>query len=58
VSANQCASALDCTVIIRTKRPIPQPIELHIKPAITSVKSTNRTSLPFNFVTKEKSYLQ
>jgi hypothetical protein len=54
VSANQCASELDCKVILRTKRPIPQPIELHIKPAITSVKSTNRTSLPFNFVTKEK----
>lgn len=54
VSANQCASGLDCEVILRTKRPIPQPIELHTKPAITSVKSTNRLSLPFNFVTKEK----
>tara|TARA_R110000782_G_scaffold85329_1_gene165944 strand:+ start:989 stop:1672 length:684 start_codon:yes stop_codon:yes gene_type:complete len=54
VSANQCASALDCGVILRTKRPIPQPIELHTKSAITSVKSTNRISLPFNFVTKEK----
>lgn len=54
VTANQCGLDIECETILRTKRPIPQPIELHTKPAITSVKSTNRISIPFTFTTKEK----
>lgn len=54
ITANQCGLDIECETILRTKRPIPQPIELHTKPAITSVKSTNRISIPFTFTTKEK----
>ncbi len=54
VSANQCGLDLECDTILRTKRPIPQPIELHVKTAITNVRATNRISVPFNFTTKEK----
>ena len=54
VTANQCGLDIECETILRTKRSIPQPIELHTKPAITSVKSTNRISVPFSFTTKER----
>ena len=54
VSVNECGLDLDCATIVRTKKPIPQPLELHIKSAITSVKPTERISIPFNFVTKQK----
>lgn len=54
VSINECGLDFDCETILRTKRPIPQPLELHIKSAITSVKSTVRIGIPFNFVTKQK----
>jgi len=54
VSANQCDLTLECDTILRTKRPIPQPIELHVKTAITNVRPTNRIAIPFNFTTKEK----
>jgi len=54
VSVNECGLDLSCETILRTKKPIPQPLELHIKSAITSVKPTERISIPFNFVTKQK----
>jgi len=54
VSVNECGLDLDCDTIVRTKRPIPQPLELHIKSAITSVKPTDRKGIAFNFVTKQK----
>jgi hypothetical protein len=54
VSINQCGLDIECDKILRTKRPIPNPLELHTKVAITVVKPTNRIALPFNFVSKEK----
>lgn len=54
VKASECNIDYDCETILRTKRPIPKPIELHIKSAITSVKSTKRIGVPFNFTTKAK----
>ena len=54
VSINQCNIDFDCETIVRTKDPIPKPLELHIKSALTSVRSTNRISVPFSFVTKER----
>ena len=54
IPINQCNIDLDCETIIRTKQPIPKPLELHIKSALTSVRSTNRISVPFSFVTKER----
>lgn len=54
VDINQCNVDYDCGTIMRTKRPIPKPLELHLKSALTSVRPTNRISIPFNFVSKEK----
>lgn len=54
ISINDCNVDLDCNTIVRTKRPLPTLIESSIKPAITSVKPTNRLSIPFSFVTKER----
>jgi hypothetical protein len=54
VSINECDIDYNCETILRTKKPIPQPLELHIKSAITSVKSTKRIGIPFNFTTKAK----
>ena len=54
VNVNECGLDLDCTTIMRTKKPIPKPLELHLKSAITSVKSTNRIDIPFNFVNKQR----
>ena len=54
VPTNQCNIDYECEFIIRTVRTIPQPLELHIKSGITSVRPTNRIATPFNFVTKEK----
>ena len=54
VSASQCNLDIECDTILRTKQKVPKPLELHTKTAITNVRSTNRISVPFNFVTKEK----
>lgn len=54
VPNNECNINYDCGTILRTKKKVPTPIELHIKSAITAVKPTTRLSVPFNFVTKQK----
>jgi hypothetical protein len=54
VSISQCNLDIDCTTIMRTKQPLPKPLELHLKSAITTVKSSNKLDVPFNFITKEK----
>lgn len=54
VSPDECDLDESCGSILRTKRKIPKPIDLHIKPAITKVKSTIRLNLPFNFTTKDR----
>lgn len=54
VSADECGMNLTCDKIIRTKKPLPRPIELHLKPAITKIRPTNRLAVPFNFISREK----
>ncbi len=54
VDMTECSVDYSCGKILRSKQPIPTPIELHSKVAITSVKPTQRISLPFNFITKDK----
>lgn len=54
VSANECSVSFDCDKILRSTVPIPKPIDLHTKVALTQVKPTNLISLPFNFITKER----
>lgn len=57
VSINECNLDYDCGTIMRTKRPIPKPLELHLKSAITNIKPTTKIALPFNFVNKERAVL-
>lgn len=54
VNSNECNLSYDCGTIMRTKQKLPQPIELHLKPAIVTIKPTNRIAVPFNFVNKER----
>lgn len=54
VSVNECGLDFDCETIIRSKQPLPKLIDLHLKSAIISIKSTNKLSIPFSFTTKQK----
>jgi hypothetical protein len=56
VSVNECSVGLDCETVLRTKKALPKPLELNTKTAIDKVKPTNRLSIPFNFIKKEKAY--
>lgn len=57
VSINDCGVDYECGTIMRSVKPIPKPLELHLKSAITKVKPTNKTSLPFNYVEKSRAIL-
>ena len=54
VTVDECSIDLTCEKILRTKSPLPIPLELHSKVAITKVKPTNRIAIPFNFISKDK----
>lgn len=56
VSANECGVSYNCETLLRTKSPIPTPLELSSKVAITSVKSSTKLSKPFNFISREKAH--
>jgi hypothetical protein len=57
VDGDECGD--DCPKLLRSDRPVPKPLELHSKVAITSVTPTSRINVPFNFVSKEKiSYIE
>jgi hypothetical protein len=48
--ASDCCDVQTGCSILRTKEEIPNPIELHNKPAITRVGNVNKLSRPFSFV--------
>jgi len=52
VDGDECGD--DCPKLLRSDRPLPKPLELHSKVAITSVKPTDRIGVPFNFISKDK----
>lgn len=54
VSALDCGITTDCETILRSKRIIPDPLELHLKTAITSIRPVNKLSKPFTFTSKER----
>lgn len=54
VSINDCNFDAECGTIMRTKRKLPLPLELHLKSAITEVKPSTKIVKPFNFVTKDR----
>jgi len=53
-TANECGLELDCDIIYRSMDPIPTPIDLHTKPAITRIAPVNIISKPFTFTTRER----
>jgi hypothetical protein len=54
VNSNECGVELGCETIIRTKRTIPTPLQLHTKSALTRVAPADRVSRPFNLITRDK----
>lgn len=52
VDGDDCGG--DCPKLLRSTLPVPTPLELHTKPAIISVRPTNKIKIPFNFITKQK----
>lgn len=53
-SSSTCGVGFFCEKLLRSKNPIPKPIELHTNVAITKIKPTNRLSVPFNFISISK----
>jgi hypothetical protein len=54
VNSNECGVELGCETIIRTKRTIPTPLQLHTKSALTRVAPADRVARPFNLITRDK----
>lgn len=54
VSSATCGVDLECDTILKSIQPLPKPLELHIKPAIISVRPTNKLGGSFNFITKAR----
>ena len=54
VNVNECGIELGCETIIRTKKSIPTPLQLHTKTALTRVAPADRISKPFNLISREK----
>ena len=54
VNVNECSVDLGCETIIRTKRAIPTPLQLHTKSALTRVAPADRVSRPFNLINRDK----
>lgn len=53
-SINDCNIGYECGKIMRSKLPIPKPLELHLRSAITKVKPSTKTAQPFNFIDKNR----
>lgn len=53
-SISDCNIDYDCGTIMKSIKPIPKPLELHIRSGITKVKPTTKIALPFNFLNKER----
>lgn len=52
VDGDDCGD--DCPKLLRSTMPVPKPLDLHTKPAITKVKPTSKIGVPFNFISKDK----
>lgn len=54
VSINECGLDLECDTILRTKRKLPDFLQLTDKDAIERIAPSNRLSKKFNLIPKEK----
>lgn len=58
VDKESCQIYTNCSSIMRTKNPIPSPLDLHSKSAIIRIGSLNVNTKPFNIISRSKaSYL-
>jgi|GEM_PF-3061150 len=53
-SVNECGLDLECETILRTKRPLPDLLQLSDKDAIERVAPSNRLAKKFNYIPREK----
>lgn len=57
VSANSCGIFNgECDTILRSKEKLPNPLELHTKLAITSVRPASKLSKPLIFTSRERAF--
>lgn len=56
VSTNDCGLDFECDKILKSKQPVPKLLELHTKSSIVNVSPTNKLSIPFNFINKNRIY--
>jgi len=54
VPVSECSISYSCGTLLKSTQVVPTPLNLHTKTAITKVKPTNKLSLPFNFISKDK----
>lgn len=54
VSALECGLDIGCKELVRTTRPIPTPLQLHDRTAITRVGPIDRIGKRFNFITRDR----
>lgn len=54
VNTNECGIEIGCKTIVRTKKAIPTPLQLHDKTALTRVGPTDRIGKRFNLITRDK----
>lgn len=50
----ECSVQYSCGTMLRTVKPVPTPLELSTKTAITKVKPVDRIAIPFNFIPKDR----
>lgn len=54
VSSALCNVGFICDKVMRSRKPVPKLIELHTNVALTRVKPTERTAVPFNLISISK----
>lgn len=54
VSINECGLDFDCETIIRTKKPLPQLLQLSTKDALQRVSPSDKLSIKFNLINRER----
>ena len=54
VDATDCSVDYSCSKILKSVKPLPKPIDLHSKVAISKVKPVTKLGIPFNFISKDK----
>lgn len=54
VSIDECNQDLECEKILKSVKPLPKTLELHTKSSLVNIKPTNKVSVPFSYINKER----